>query len=125
VQARAWDLWVGARIARLTRSSHYARDPVENLVAFPTKRDQVRLRVVTKGAAPSDVVNIEIPRASTFLTAPTIAFQDFPTQPRILPRRLSHSRPFGGEGTIHIADSSVEAGCSEPANETPLAARLP
>jgi predicted RNA-binding protein with TRAM domain len=33
---------------------------VQNLVAFPTKRDQVGFSVVTKGAAPSDVVNIEI-----------------------------------------------------------------
>jgi hypothetical protein len=36
-------------------------ESVENLVAFPTKRDQVGLSVVTKRAAPSDVVNIEIP----------------------------------------------------------------
>ena len=48
-----------------------------DLVAFPAKRDQVGLGVVTQGAAPSDVVNIEIPGASTFLAAPTIAFQDF------------------------------------------------
>jgi hypothetical protein len=53
---------------------------VQNLVAFPAKRDQVGLRVVTKGATPSDVVDIEIPRASTLLTAPPIALQDFPSQ---------------------------------------------
>jgi len=43
-------------------------------MAFPAKRDQVGLSVVTQGAAPSDVVNIKILGASTFLTAPTIAF---------------------------------------------------
>ena len=56
---------------------------MQNLVAFPAKRDQVGLSIVTKGAAPSQVVNIEILRASTFLTAPTVAFQDFPAQPCI------------------------------------------
>ena len=60
-----------------------AGEAVQKLVAFPTKRDQVSLSIVTKGAAPFDVMNIEIPSASTFLTAPTIAFQNFSTQPRI------------------------------------------
>jgi hypothetical protein len=36
-------------------------DPVQNLVAFPAQRDQVGLRFVAKRAAPSDVVNIEVP----------------------------------------------------------------
>jgi hypothetical protein len=44
------------------------------LVAFPAKRDQVGLSIVTKGAALYDVVNIEILGASTFLTAPTITY---------------------------------------------------
>jgi hypothetical protein len=47
---------------------------VHNLVAFSTKGNQVGLSVVTHGAAPFHVVNIEILRASTFLTAPTVAF---------------------------------------------------
>ena len=38
---------------------------VQKLVAFPAKRDQVGLCIVTKAAAPSQVVNIEILRAST------------------------------------------------------------
>jgi hypothetical protein len=49
---------------------------VQDLVAFPAKRDQVGFGVVTQGAASSDVVNIEILGASTFLAAPTITFQD-------------------------------------------------
>ena len=52
-----------------------AGGPVQNLVAFSTKRDQVGLCVVTKGTAPSYVVNIEIRRASTLLAAPTITLQ--------------------------------------------------
>jgi hypothetical protein len=50
---------------------------VQKFVAFPTKRDQVGLGVVTKSTAPSHVVNIEILRASALLTAPTIPLQDF------------------------------------------------
>jgi hypothetical protein len=53
---------------------------VQDLVALPTKRYQVGLCIVAKDAAPLDVVNIEILRASTLLTAPPIAFQDFPSQ---------------------------------------------
>jgi hypothetical protein len=34
---------------------------VQNLVAFPAKRDQVGLVVVAEGAAALDVVNIEVP----------------------------------------------------------------
>ena len=37
-----------------------AGGPMENLVAFPTKCDQVSLCVITKGAPPSHVVNIEV-----------------------------------------------------------------
>jgi hypothetical protein len=62
-----------------------AGGPVQKLVAFPTNRDQVGLCIVTKAAAPSQVVHIEILGASTFLTAPTIPLQDFPTQPGIYP----------------------------------------
>jgi hypothetical protein len=60
-----------------------AGGPVQMLVAFPAKRDQVGLYVVAKGAAPSHVVNIEVLGASTYLTAPTVTLQDFPIQPRI------------------------------------------
>ena len=56
---------------------------MQNLMACPAKCDQVGLRVVTKGAAPCRVVNIEILGASTFLTAPTITLQDFSPQPGI------------------------------------------
>ena len=60
-----------------------AGGPVQNLMAFSTKRDQVGLYVVTKGAAASDVVNIEVLAASTYPTAPAIALQDFSAQTRI------------------------------------------
>ena len=60
-----------------------AGEAVQKLVAFPAKRDQVGLCVVTKAAAPSQVVNIEVLGTSTFLTAPTITLQDFSTQPGI------------------------------------------
>ena len=56
---------------------------MQDLVAFPTKRDQVGLYVVAKGAAPSHVVNIEVLGASTYLAAPTVTLQDFSMQPRI------------------------------------------
>jgi hypothetical protein len=56
---------------------------VQKLVAFPAKRDQVCLCVVTKGAAASHVVNVETLGASTYLTAPTITLQDFSVQTRI------------------------------------------
>jgi hypothetical protein len=67
---------------------------VQNSVAFPTKRDQVGLCVITQGAAPSHVVNLKTLGASTFLTAPTIPLQDFSMQPRIEVRHQSNSRPF-------------------------------
>jgi hypothetical protein len=56
---------------------------VYELVAVSTKRDQIGLVVVAKRTAPLDVVNVEILRASTCLAAPTIALQDFLSQPRI------------------------------------------
>jgi hypothetical protein len=46
-------------------------------MALPAKRDEVALGIVTESAPPSHVVNIEILRASTLLTPPSIAFQDF------------------------------------------------
>src|SRR6266852_9129557 len=56
---------------------------VQNLMAFSTKRDQVGLYVVTKGASPPHIMNVQIPERSTLLTAPTITLQDFSMQPRI------------------------------------------
>ena len=49
-------------------------------VAFPAERNQISLDIATKGATPSQVVNIEILEAATYLTAPVIALQDFFTQ---------------------------------------------
>ncbi len=49
---------------------------MENLVAFPTKRDQVDLRIVTKGASPPHMMNVQIPEGSAFLASPTVALQD-------------------------------------------------
>jgi hypothetical protein len=49
---------------------------VLNLVAFPAKRDQVGLRVVTQGAAPLYMMNVQIPEGSALLAAPTVTFQD-------------------------------------------------
>jgi hypothetical protein len=46
---------------------------VQNSVAFSAKRNQVGIGVITEGAAPSYVVNIEIRQTPTFLTVPTIA----------------------------------------------------
>jgi len=85
---------------------------VQNLVAFPTERDQVGLSVVTKGAAPSHVVNIESLGTSTSLTSPTISLQDFSTQHRVLLRRQSNSRPLGGNGIGHV--TCLTAGGSGP-----------
>jgi hypothetical protein len=56
-----------------------AGESVENLMAFPTKCDEVGLSVIPKSATPNHVMNVEILRASTTLTAPTISLQNFPT----------------------------------------------
>jgi hypothetical protein len=68
--------------------------PVQSVVALPTKCYEVRLRVVTEGAAPSHVVDIEIPEGSAFLTTPTVALQNHATQLRIRSRRRSNPRLF-------------------------------
>jgi hypothetical protein len=90
-------------------SRHFSvrSNPVQDLVAFPTKRDQVGLCVVTKSAAPSDVVNIEVPGASTFLAALTIAFQDFPSQPHILPTLNVANTRETLQNIIHLQDKRV------------------
>jgi hypothetical protein len=94
---------VGPSCVNIKAPLKSAGGPVQKLVAFPTERDQVGLYIATKAAAPSQVVNIEILGASTFLTAPAITLQDFSTQPGISPRRLSNSRPFLRSGIIHGA----------------------
>ena len=68
--------------------------PVQDLVAFPTKRDEVAFRVVSIGASAFHVVNVEIPERSTLLAAPTVALQHHPTEHRIKPLRRSNSRSF-------------------------------
>jgi hypothetical protein len=79
--------------------------PVHGLVAFPAKRDQIGLCVISMGASPSHVVNVQIPERSALLTTPTVAFQDGTTQRRIKPRRRSNSRSFLRSGIIHLAQS--------------------
>src|ERR1700745_2294486 len=69
--------WVRRALLREAKRWPRARRPVQKFVTFPTKRDQVGLGVVTKGTAPSPLVDIEIFRASALLTAPTIPLQDF------------------------------------------------
>ena len=78
---------------------------VQNFVAFPAKRNQIRLDVVTKCAAPSQVVNIEILEGATHLTAPVVTQQDFFTQLRIRDGRYSNSRPLSQDGVAHPAFS--------------------
>jgi hypothetical protein len=56
---------------------------VKNLMALPTKRDQVGFCIIANSAPPCHMMNVEIPRASTALTAPTISLQDFAAQQRI------------------------------------------
>jgi hypothetical protein len=72
-------------------------------MAFSTKCDEVGLAVIPKCATPYRVVNIEILRASTILTAPTISLQNFSPQPCIKLRRLTNSGPFLQDGITHVA----------------------
>ena len=83
---------------------------MQRLVAFPTKRNQISLDVVTECATPSQVVNIEILEAATYLTAPVIALQDFFPQPRISNGRHSNSRPLSQDGVTHLAFSAGSDG---------------
>jgi hypothetical protein len=46
-------------------------------VAFPAERNQIALDIATKGATPSQVVNIKILEAPTYLTTPVVTHQDF------------------------------------------------
>jgi hypothetical protein len=80
------------------------------LVAFSAKRNQISLDIVTKCATPSQMVNIEILEAATYLTAPVVARQDFFTQPRIRDGRYSNSRPLSQDGFAHLAFSAGSDG---------------
>jgi hypothetical protein len=94
--------------------------PVQDLVTFPTKRNQISFGVIAKRAAPFQVVNIEISEAATYLTAPVITRQDFPTQPRIRGRGYSDSEvllqdrvahvtfPVGSDGRYAAAEQSTD-----------------
>jgi hypothetical protein len=88
-------------------------------VAFPAKRNQISLDIVTKRATPSQVVNIEILEAATYLTAPVIALQDFLSQPRVWDGRHTDLRPLLRNRIAHVA---VSAGSDGPyvAAEPPM-----
>jgi hypothetical protein len=93
---------------------------VPGLVAFPAERDEIRLRVVTESASPSHVVNVQIPKRSALLAAPTVALQNDATQHRIRALRRSNSWPFLRSWVIHFALPPSKPVCSEPANKSPL-----
>ena len=78
------------------------------LVAFPAKRNQIGLDIVTKCATPSQVVNIKILEAATYLTAPVIALQDSFAQPRIRNARQSNSRPFLQDRVNHLVPAGLD-----------------
>jgi hypothetical protein len=80
------------------------------LVAFPAKRNEISLDIATKCATPSQVVNIEILEAATYLTAPVIALQDFFAQPGIRNGRYSNSGSFLRDGIAHLAFSEGSGG---------------
>jgi len=87
------------------------------LVAFPAKRNQISLDIVTKFATPSQVVNIEILEAATYLTAPVVTLQDFFTHPRIRNGRKSNSRPFLQDRAGHLVPEGLDgpyAACEHP-----------
>ena len=78
---------------------------MQNLVAFPTKRDQVGFQVLSECAAPPQVVNIEILEAATYLTVPVITRQDLFAQRRISDRGDPDSRPLMRNRVAHLAFS--------------------
>ena len=91
--------------------------PVQNLVAFSTKRDQVGLRVITKNVAPSNMVNMEILGASALLNSATVTPQDLSFAIRHIAQAAFEFTPSLRSRTIHVALLSVEAGCSEAVDE--------
>ena len=70
-------------------------------VAISAKRDQIGLGVITDCATPFYVVNIEVLKASTHLTAPVVTSQDSLTEPLIRDGRHSDSRRFLRNGVAH------------------------
>ena len=99
----AQDVWrsdrADAQVDRLLGRSMHC------LVTFPAKRNQISLDIVTKCATPSQVVDIEILEAATYLTAPVVTDQDFFTQPRIREGRYWNSMPLSQDGVAHLAFS--------------------
>lgn len=77
-------------------------------VAFPAERNQITLDIATKGATPSQVVNIKILEAATYLTAPVIALQDSVAKPRIRNARQSNSRPFLRDRVGHLVPAGLD-----------------
>jgi hypothetical protein len=90
------------RAISLSRKILLLDGTVQNFVAFPTKRDQVSLQILSKSTSPSQVVNIEILEAATNLTAPVIALQDFFTQPWIWDGRHSDTASFLRNKVAHV-----------------------
>jgi hypothetical protein len=109
------------RAISLSRKILLLDGTVQNFVAFPTKRDQVSLQILSKSAAASQVVNIEILEGATYLTAPVVTHQDFFTQLRIRDGRYSNSRPLSQDGVAHLAFSAGSDG-PHVAAEQPMAA---
>ena len=83
---------------------------MNRLVASPAKRNQISFDIVTNCATPSQVMNIEIFEAATYLTAPVVARQDLFTQPRIRDGRYSNSRLLSQDGVAHLAFSAGSDG---------------
>ena len=104
-------------------------------MAVPTKRNEIRLDIITKCAAPSHVVNIEILKAATYLTAPSIALQDFFPQPRIrhgrhsdsslLRKGVAHFTSSGGSASYVAVAQPNDAEDSEPCMELSVSKAAP
>jgi hypothetical protein len=75
-------------------------------MASSTERNQISFGIVAECATSSQVVNIEILKASTSLTAPVVTHQDFFTQLRIWNGRYPNSRPLSQDGVAHRAFSA-------------------
>jgi hypothetical protein len=78
---------------------------------------------VTMRTASSHVMNVEIFRASTVLAAPTHLSPRLPQSASHRAEHLPNSRTFLRNGITHVL--SMEAGCSEAADEKPRAAEHP
>jgi hypothetical protein len=93
-----------AGIASLSRARK--RGPMQHLVAVPAQCDQVSLRVVTEGASPSHMMNVQILERSTSLAAPTIARQDLLAQLSIRDGRCADSMALLQNRVAHVAFSA-------------------